>query len=305
MAHKAVKVVLAAAVATNGTFTIPYPDGLTAAAFSGAPSKHRVYANQSYYSVELGDLTVAFGASSATVTWLDALTIPAGTVVIAELAMAGPAEQAGYRVENPPRLSYAQTSFVNFGPVAAKDDDGACASQLKGAAGDLTLDGALVTGGVAVFDVPRNVELVSATTNHSAVTVTVYGKDEFGATVVESMAGPNAATPVVGVKAFKSVTRVAVSAAIATNGIKVGTGAKLGMPAHIPFKGVVRAALVDDVDELATSTVVAASGVKATATTPDVRGTLLFATAPNGTKILRAVVALPDPAYRGGPQYAG
>lgn len=109
---------------------------------------------------------------------------------------------------------------VTAGPLATADDDGVAQNQTPGAAGNLTLNGALVSGGVATFDVPRRVLLTTAA-DESGKTVTVTGTDRSGQTQTETLTGPNATTGYT-VKDFKTVTQVAVSAAF-TGNIKVGT----------------------------------------------------------------------------------
>lgn len=105
--------------------------------------------------------------------------------------------------------------------LAAADDDGICASQTPGAAGNLTINGALVSGGVATLDTSRRVLLTFAAdeTGHN---FTVYGTlRNTGALIQETIAGTTAGT-VYSTLDFYKVTRVAIDAA-ATGAIKVGT----------------------------------------------------------------------------------
>ena len=73
----------------------------------------------------------------------------------------------------------------------AADPNGIALDQQLGAAGDLTLNGAFVTAGVAILDQQRHVELESAG-NISATNFTVTGTDEQGRIISETIAGPNA-----------------------------------------------------------------------------------------------------------------
>ena len=99
--------------------------------------------------------------------------------------------------------------------LAAPDDNGiALAQQLVGA-GNLTLNGVMVTGGVADLGVAQRVGIASAG-NLSAVTFTVYGTDYNGDTISESLAGPNN-NSVNTVLDYLTVTRIAASAAVGTN----------------------------------------------------------------------------------------
>lgn len=110
------------------------------------------------------------------------------------------------------------------------DADGIAQAQQLVGAGDLVLNGALVSGGVATLDAQRRVYLDSAG-NLSGVTFTVYGTDNQGHSISESLVGPNT-TPVNTLLDFLTVTRIAASAAVGTN-VTAGTGA-LGSSAPIP-----------------------------------------------------------------------
>jgi hypothetical protein len=114
--------------------------------------------------------------------------------------------------------------------LTAADADGIAQAQQLGAAGDLTLDGDLVAGGVAQLNAQRKVGIAS-TGNLSAITFTVYGTDQAGRTISEALAGPNNNT-VSTTLDFYTVTRVAASAAVATD-VEVGTtevGASMPIP---------------------------------------------------------------------------
>src|SRR5690554_6062552 len=71
---------------------------------------------------------------------------------------------------------------VDLGSPEQADADGVCETQSLNAGIDADLDGALVSDGVAVFDVPRNV--VAAWTGTAVLTVT--GEDQYGQALVES-----------------------------------------------------------------------------------------------------------------------
>lgn len=88
------------------------------------------------------------------------------------------------------------------------DNDGICASQTPGAAGNLTLDGAI--GGT--LDYARIICIYSAG-NLSGLTFNIYGTDENDAYQEElSITGPNNST-VASTKFFKTVTRISISGA--------------------------------------------------------------------------------------------
>jgi hypothetical protein len=108
---------------------------------------------------------------------------------------------------------------------SAVDNDGVAEEQSPGEAGDLTLDGADVTEGVATFDVPRKVTITSDTLN-TGITLTVVGTDENGDAQTEAdITGPGAGATVTTTGWFSTVIQVSVSGA-GTN-LKVGKGAGL------------------------------------------------------------------------------
>lgn len=113
----------------------------------------------------------------------------------------------------------------------AADPNGIFADQQIGAAGNLTLDGAFVTGGVAFLDVQRQVELESAG-NLSAILFTITGTDEQGRVISETISGPNAGV-VATAKDFFTITQIAVDAAVGTD-VEGGTNV-LGGSIPIPI----------------------------------------------------------------------
>lgn len=115
--------------------------------------------------------------------------------------------------------------------LAASDADGIAQAQTLPGAGSLTLNGALVVSGVAQLGVQRVVGIAS-TGNLSAVTFTVYGTDQAGNAISESIAGPNNNTVSTSLN-FLTVTQVAASAAVGTN-VTVGTTA-VGASAAVPL----------------------------------------------------------------------
>jgi hypothetical protein len=104
--------------------------------------------------------------------------------------------------------------------LAAADDDGVSASQTPSGAGNLTIAGALATGGVATLDTGRRVIITSAA-DDTARTFTIYGTNQDGAAQSEAVTGASGAAAT-SLLDFKTVTRVAVDAATA-GAVKVGT----------------------------------------------------------------------------------
>jgi len=298
--------VLASAVATSGTFTTGYPSGGRIGDYRSGKA-HKLIVGQKEYSSP-NDFGVAYtSATVITITWRAANTLPAGSAFRLQLDRGGGAFVDGRQDRGPPGVnnaSYAGVVRVNLGAPITADVDGVAAVQLLGSATDFVLDGAQVVDGVAILDVPRNITLTVATTDHSGKTITVYGTDEYGEELIESRAGPNNNTVALA-KAFKTVTRVASSAAIATNGISVGFGDVLGLPVHAPATAILKE--VQDGAAAVAGTLVAGLAVntKSTATTADVRGTYDPNAACDGAKVFELDLVLADPTFLGVSQYAG
>lgn len=109
---------------------------------------------------------------------------------------------------------------VSVGPLAAASANAICLSQTPAGAGALTLDGASISGGVAVLDVARRV-LITAAGNESAKTFTITGTSYNDRVQSETVTGPNATTAQ-SVLDYKTVTSVTISGA-AAGAITVGT----------------------------------------------------------------------------------
>lgn len=100
------------------------------------------------------------------------------------------------------------------------DADGISVAAAVVAAGNLTLGGALTSGGVFTGDYPRQIGIASTGVD-TARTFTVTGTDPNGVAQTEDITGVNAAT-VESTKYFKTITSIAADAACAGN-ISVGT----------------------------------------------------------------------------------
>lgn len=114
-----------------------------------------------------------------------------------------------------------------LGPLDTADADGIAQAQTPAGAGALTLNGALVTSGVAQLGDARRV-LVTTASNESAKTLTITGTDWFGTTISETITGPNATTGYTD-SDFLTVTSVTVSAAF-TGNVEVGTNGIASSP---------------------------------------------------------------------------
>lgn len=93
-------------------------------------------------------------------------------------------------------------------------------SQVKAAAGNLTLNGGSVAAGVATLDTQRRLAIISAG-NDSALTATITGGRESGQKLVETLSLANAGT-VVTSQDFFTIGTVSVSGSIAST-ITIGT----------------------------------------------------------------------------------
>lgn len=101
----------------------------------------------------------------------------------------------------------------------------------------------VVTTGFTQPDVPRN---LTVTGNAAAVAgnVVIVGTNQAGETITETIVAAGTAT-VVGNKAFATVTQVTFPAYVSagTERIRVGTGAKLGLPFSNSRDGLIHAHL--------------------------------------------------------------
>jgi len=173
-----------------------------------------------------------------------------------------------------------------------------CAAQAVAAAGNATINGGSATSGVATFNCARNVSIVSSSASDTTQTVTVTGTDIWGQAQT-SLLTINGTTTVNGLKTFKTITRVAVSAVFVGN-LSVGMGDTFGLPYRVTDAGyLTRTGWANAVADNA-GTFTAADTATATASTGDVRGTFLPATsASNGTR--RLVIGIGLTAIAAGP----
>ena len=109
--------------------------------------------------------------------------------------------------------------------IAAATSNGIVTSTKPEDGVDLTLNGSLVSGGVATPGYPTQVSFAS-NSNLSTVLFTVYGTGTDNNPLAEVITGPNNAT-VTGTKTFKTVTRIAVATAstFSTERVVAGTAA--------------------------------------------------------------------------------
>ena len=116
---------------------------------------------------------------------------------------------------------------VTVGPLAAASANNIALSQTP-AAGNLTLNGSTVAGGVAVLDKPRRV-LLTVTANESGNTFTIFGTNWSGALISETIVGPSAAGTAQSVLDYATVTRISISSN-AVGALTVGTNGVASSP---------------------------------------------------------------------------
>ena len=121
-------------------------------------------------------------------------------------------------------LSDVQAVFLTADTQALDADGISTAATLSGS-GNLTINGALASGGSCTFDAGRIVTILSAG-NDSGDTFTVTGTDVNGDAQTEDITGANAGTAT-GTKYFKTVTQIAIDGASAGN-VSAGVNASAG-----------------------------------------------------------------------------
>lgn len=300
MSFKVVNGVLASDVANGATFTSGYPNNANIGTFTGGVA-HQLQVGQNTLLLSPTTVSLAFGASSITVTNRSGSTLPAGSTYALQLETLGDDDIGDPASGFPLRTARAPVRIVSLGSPITADADGIFASAAITAAAAIlagAFTGALAVSGYVSLDVPR--ALVAAWTTNSVLTV--YGTDEYGNVLVEASAGGTASFT--GKKAFKTITKITSSVDITA--CTVGTGDVLGLPVFLGALGYVLKELQDGAAATAGTTV---AGVQtaggSTSTTGDVRGTYDPNAACDGSKSFQLVLAISDNAYRGIPQFAG
>lgn len=282
-------------VITNGTVTVSYPSTRGLGDYTVEGHSARISGMAAALSAPSG-FTLTFNSGNITFTYKGTTTIPANAQVTLQLNLKGADGDIAKRVlASTKRTQAVNEVMVRLGAAATADADGACASQALNAGVDGSINGALASGGVATFDVPRNV--VAGWTNAAVITVT--GTDEYGNVLVESS---GSGTSLAGKKAFKTVTKVRVSANV--TGLTVGSGDVLGLPIFLAGTGHVIRELQDGAAPTA-GTVVKGDQTTPSATTGDVRGTYDPNAACDGAKAFDLVIIADDVNYKGLSQFAG
>lgn len=113
-----------------------------------------------------------------------------------------------------------QAIQVTAGSLASAANNNICTAQQPLAAGALTLNGTLVSSGVANLGQNRRV-LITTTGNETGKTATVTGTNYTGNIITDTVSLPNTSTVYTDLD-FLTVTRITISAAAAAN-LTVGT----------------------------------------------------------------------------------
>jgi len=223
------------------------------------------------------------------------------TISHADELYRGNAFLAGYSPDGRRGTLMSNIHVKEYGAVASFDADGIVSSYVTtGAYTNMLTNtasvckGALVSSALAsviTFATPRNI-IVTAS-QAEAKNLYVYGTDEYGADMVETITVSGSAVTS-GKKAFKTITKLQTTGAWATT-ISIGTGNRLGLPYRIANAGKILGVTVDG---LATGGYTLVAG-HATAAAPsssngdaDVRGTVAFTTVPDSAKLFTVMMVV-------------
>ena len=235
----------------------------------------------------------------------------------------GEVDYSPYSPDGRPGLEMPALYFIDFGAPATLDADGlmaaATGTELPNTEtvtyttadnGVSPMDGAALgsvssvtsvngtTYSVWTLGTPRNITAAAThATSVVAMTITITGMDEYRERMIEtlSIAATGTSQTAAGKKAFKYIISIAVTAAAdaEANTLDIGFGDVLGLPVRLVAKKYVVSATLDGAVD--TPTLVAAVDTDpATATTGDVRGTVDFGTASNGTRTFSMLVHVPN-----------
>lgn len=177
--------------------------------------------------------------------------------------------------------------WQNYGAIPLAVATAVSASQTVTSPAAALINGTLATAGVATFATPRNV--VAAWTNTAIITI--VGTDEYGSVMTEASASGTSHT---GKKAFKTVTSITPNATV--TGFTAGNGTVIGLSYRSDANMLIKASQTSAND--AATFVAADTTSPATTTTGDVRGTVAFASAPDGTKTYAVTYKIADPSTK-------
>lgn len=107
-----------------------------------------------------------------------------------------------------------------------------CAAQTTAGAANLLINGTLASGGVATLAAQQTLGVTCAADIHT-VNFTFTGTDDQGRVITETIAGPTAGATVKTALNYRTVTQIAVSAAVGTN-VTVDT-LQIGASTEVPL----------------------------------------------------------------------
>lgn len=309
MAFVTVSTTLSTAVATAGTFTISAPTATLAGAIKNGGGHVMIVRGMMAQFAFPNDWTVSWSGATATITYNGATTIPAGSLVSVQFEMAGDNANFPYHNVNSNQVdastskayrgAFGQVFRVDFGAPLAASTTAIVATTAVPATTLVTLATPFV------LDVPRALQMTSSSAGDTTQVVTARGYDEYGVAISESFT--IAGTGVIsGKKAFKTVVSYQSTVVFAGN-ISIGYLNILGLPYYLPAQtGTGIGNVLRECQDGAAATAGTAVGgvlTKASATTGDVRGTILPNTAPDGTKVYSVYMFVADIDFKGVPQF--
>lgn len=297
-----------AAVATNGTFTATAPTATLAGAIKNRGGHTMVVHSMAALFNFPKDFSISWSGATATITYLGTTTIPAGSAIQIQFELDGDDMNFPYhnlngnqndKMASAFRGTFGQIFKVDFGaPLVASTT--AIAATL---ASTVTTVQTLATP--FVLDVPRALQMTSSSGSDTTQIVTARGFDEYGVAMSENFA-INGTGVISGKKAFKTVVSYQSTVAFVGN-ISIGFLNILGLPYYLPAQtGTGIGNIIKESQDGATPTAGTAVGgvlTLATATTGDVRGTILPNVTPDGTKVYSVYMFVADPSFLGVPQY--
>lgn len=297
MTRRTVSGILAADVATAGTFAVGYPTGTTRGDFSLGVTPKLSVLGKVFSAPE--SMTLSYGATSVTVTYNGTTTLPSGSAFTFQFDRLGESNPAVHGSSGQAIYTPCGLGILDLGSPGAPDADGiyASASLTLAAGTGQALTGALVASGVAVLDARTGRNVVGAWTGTAVMTV--RGTDMYGVAMTESSAS---GTTMTGLKAFKRVTSISVSADVTL--CTVGTGDVIGLPSYVPNAAMILKESINGAAATA-GTIVAglALSTKPTATNADIRGTYDPNSATDASRAFQLLTAVPDPTFLGATQY--
>lgn len=307
MAFLIVNTSVSAAVATNGTFTATVPNAALAGAVKNRGGHTMVIHAMAALFTNPKDFSVAWAGAVATITYLGATTIPAGAAVSIQFEVDGDDLNNPYhginsnqndKVAGNFRGVFGQVFRVDFGSPANANTTLVLATTAVPATTLVTLPAPVI------LDIPRILQYVSSTTD-TTQTITARGFDEYGVAMSETVT-LTGVTPVLGKKAFKEVVSYQASLALAGN-LSIGSGLAYGLPYYLAKQtGTGIGGILKESQDGATPTAGVSVGGDlslATATTGDVRGTIIPNVVPDGTKVYSVYMFVADVIFLGVPQF--